>query len=184
MNNKSEIICPACRMKNEPGAFICIHCNTALGHNNQKTVMLSKRSEHTNTLPDDFDKVLGAPRHKSERFMDFEIPSNGIVLIQLENGQPIAILNEKSFILGRESDEIKIWEPLVDLTHLNAYEYGISRVHARIRKVKNSYQIIDLESTNGTWIENQRIAPKTPTPLASGDRIRLGRLNMLVFYMG
>jgi len=41
---------------------------------------------------------------------------------------------------------------------------------------------MDLESSNGSWLENQRLIPKQPYPLESGDRIRIGRLNMLVFY--
>jgi pSer/pThr/pTyr-binding forkhead associated (FHA) protein len=115
--------------------------------------------------------------------MDFEIPSQGIVLINLENGQMITTQLEKSFILGRASTEIKTTEALVDLTQFGALELGISRVHAMIRQSKGKYQIMDLESSNGTWLENQRLVPKQPYPLESGDRIRIGRLNILVFYL-
>ena len=181
-NTDSGIFCPACKMKNEAGVIFCVYCRTPLGHNNQKTVSLQRVQGVTGTLPENFDNDLDVPSYAPERFMDFEIPSKGIILINLQNGQPIAMQEGKAFILGRASDNIKTQEPLVDLTDMGGLDYGISRVHALIRKDGNGYQIIDLNSTNGTWLENQRLTPQTPTPLQSGDRIRLARLYILVFY--
>jgi pSer/pThr/pTyr-binding forkhead associated (FHA) protein len=34
----------------------------------------------------------------------------------------------------------------------------------------------DLNSINFTFLNKQKIAPKTPTPLKDGDEIRLGRI--------
>jgi len=182
-DTESGIFCPACKMRNEKGAVACIYCNTLLPLNGdrQKTRLLRNIQEVTSTLPDSFDEFLDAPPQSRERFMDFEIPSKGIVLINLEDGQPVAILEEKAFILGRVSTEIKTREPLVDLTSLGI-DYGISRTHAMIRKTRDGYQITDLNSSNGTWLENQRLVPQKPYAVESGDRIRLGRLNVLVFY--
>jgi hypothetical protein len=170
-------------MKNEAGAKKCIYCNTPLGvQASQKTVMLRNLHEVTGTLPDSYEDFLDAPAPPTERFMDFELPSKGIALINLENGQPITMQEEKAFILGRVSAELKTREPLVDLTELDALELGVSRVHAMIRRTRDGYQIVDLESSNGTWLENQRLIPNQPYPLESGDRIRVGRLNILIFY--
>jgi len=181
--NKTEsgIFCPACKMRNDPGATVCTFCNTPLNAERQKTKILRNIRNVTGTLQDTFDEFLNAPPPSKERFMDFEIPSKGIVLINLEDGQPVAMVDEKAFILGRVSDEIKTKEPLVDLTSLGI-DYGISRTHALIRKAGNGYQIIDLESSNGTWLENERLVPKRPYDVDSGNRIRMGRLNVLVFY--
>jgi hypothetical protein len=182
-NTKPGIFCPACKMKNDVGANVCIYCNTPLkGQISQKTVMLRSLREATGTLPDSYSDILGAPVPATEPYMDFEIPTKGIILINLENGQLITKQEEEAFILGRASTEIKAPETLVDLTQFSALELGISRVHAMIRRTKDGYQIIDLESSNGTWLENQRLVPKKPYALDSGDRIRTGRLNMLVFY--
>jgi hypothetical protein len=93
----------------------------------------------------------------------------------------VAMLEEKAFILGRASAEIKTKEPLVDLTSLGV-DYGVSRTHALFLKTKDGYQITDLDSSNGTWIENERLVPQRPYAVESGNRIRMGRLNMLVFY--
>lgn len=182
-DTKSGIFCPACKMKNEEGMIKCIYCNTPLVEKtNQKTVMLRNIREVTGILPNSYSDFLGAPTPSTERFMDFELPTKGIALINLNNGQPITIQEERAFILGRASTGTKTQETLIDLTELDALELGVSRVHALIRRTKDGYQIIDLESSNGTWLENQRLVPKQPYPLDSGDRIRLGRLNMLAFY--
>jgi pSer/pThr/pTyr-binding forkhead associated (FHA) protein len=77
----------------------------------------------------------------------------------------ITTQKEKTFILGRASSEIKTNETLVDLTEFGALDLGISRVHAMIKQSKGKYQIIDMESSNGTWLENQRLVPKQPYPL-------------------
>lgn len=38
----------------------------------------------------------------------------------------------------------------------------------------NSYQVTDLNSTNGTFVNDQRLAPNSPYSLNSGDVIRIG----------
>jgi len=183
-SNDSGIFCPACKMRNETGAYQCIYCNTPLKTEKSKnTVILRSFREVTGMLPDRYEDFLHAPAPATEPFMDFEIPSKGIVLIHLENGQMITTQEERVFVLGRASNGVKPDENMVDLTRFGALELGISRVHAMIRRVKGGYELIDLESSNGTWLENQRLVPKQAYPLESGNRIRVGRLNILVFYM-
>jgi hypothetical protein len=179
----SGIFCPACKMRNEPGAIICTYCNTPLpaSADRQKTRILNHSREVTGTLPDSFDDYLDTPLPSRERFMDFEIPSKGIILINLEDGQPVAMQEKEAFILGRASSEIKTQVPLVDLTSLGL-DYGISRTHALIRQTKSGYEITDLNSSNGTWLENERLVPQKSYQVESGNRVRMGRLNVLVYY--
>lgn len=42
----------------------------------------------------------------------------------------------------------------------------------------NSYQIIDLGSTNGTFVNEQRLTPHSPRVLAAGDVIRIGSTSL------
>ena len=42
---------------------------------------------------------------------------------------------------------------------------------------ENSYQVTDLNSTNGTFVNEQRLTPNTPRPLNAGDVIRIGELH-------
>jgi hypothetical protein len=170
-------------MRNEPGVDVCAYCGAALEAEGNKAMNQNKIGGMTAGLQTtSLEDVLDAPMDVVEGFMEFELPSKGIALINLEDGKPIAVVEEKVFLLGRKSPDIESQEPLIDLMPYGAMELGISRMHAMIRQTKNGYKITDLGSSNGTWLENQRLTAKKAYPLTSGDRVRLGRLNILVFY--
>ena len=47
--------------------------------------------------------------------------------------------------------------------------------HAEIRPEGQGYSIIDLGSTNGTFVNEQQLTPNVPRQLNPGDRIRIGQ---------
>ena len=51
-------------------------------------------------------------------------------------------------------------------------DHEVSRRHAEIRKHNDTYYLADLDSSNGTFLNNYRIAE---AEIKSGDRIRIGR---------
>jgi len=55
-------------------------------------------------------------------------------------------------------------------------DHNVSRVHAEIRIVHETWQIDDRGSTNGTRVNGTEIVE--PTPLASGDVIAFGAVNI------
>lgn len=54
----------------------------------------------------------------------------------------------------------------------------VSTRHARLTRTPTGYQAEDLGSTNGTFVNNQRIS--APTPFGVGDVLRIGRTLMSV----
>ncbi len=50
----------------------------------------------------------------------------------------------------------------------------VSRYHAQLRWVESSWLVYDLESTNGTWLADERVVLAQPRRLAPGARLRLG----------
>ncbi|MFN2168575.1 MAG: FHA domain-containing protein [Anaerolineae bacterium] len=70
--------------------------------------------------------------------------------------------------------------PTIDLTDHRGVEMGISRRHAQITFEDGKPQILDLGSTNGTWLEKERLSPYQPHPLSNGDRLTLGNLVMRI----
>lgn len=50
----------------------------------------------------------------------------------------------------------------------------VSREHARIDFDGANYKVIDLNSTNGTFLDNQRLLPGVPQTWATGQALRIG----------
>ncbi len=53
-------------------------------------------------------------------------------------------------------------------------ETGVSRRHARIEYDGEQYQVTDLKSTNGVYIDEFRLLPETPHPWLAGENLRIG----------
>jgi pSer/pThr/pTyr-binding forkhead associated (FHA) protein len=56
-------------------------------------------------------------------------------------------------------------------------DHSVSHVHALLRVREGLVSIEDLRSTNGTWVNRTKI--ERQTPLADGDRIDVGREQLL-----
>lgn len=54
---------------------------------------------------------------------------------------------------------------------------GISRVHARFVRVGGGYQVEDLQSSNGTFVNGERV--ESPRPLGNGDQVTIGKYTIL-----
>lgn len=80
-------------------------------------------------------------------------------------------------IVGRE-DPVSSVFPDVDLTDHGGDEGGVSRQHARIFVQGDHFFIEDLNSTNFTFVNQQKLLPRQPQPLASGDEVRFGRVKL------
>jgi pSer/pThr/pTyr-binding forkhead associated (FHA) protein len=53
----------------------------------------------------------------------------------------------------------------------------VSRLHCRLTAGATELQVIDLESTNGTFVNGQRV---TEASLKAGDRLGVGRVELVV----
>ena len=80
-------------------------------------------------------------------------------------------------MIGRE-DPISNIYPDVDLTPHGGEEGGVSRLHAKLLISGGQYLVEDQNSTNFTYVNRQRLQPKTPTPIKDGDELKLGRVVM------
>jgi ABC transport system ATP-binding/permease protein len=53
----------------------------------------------------------------------------------------------------------------------------VSRVHCRVAAGASGLEVIDLDSTNGTYVNGQRV---DRAPLKDGDRLGVGRVELVV----
>ena len=79
-------------------------------------------------------------------------------------------------VLGRngEGEDFVALFDEADADHL-----GVSRRHAMIRPTETKLYIVDLNSTNGTWLNGHSIGLNTPYSLSNGDLVTVGRLDMV-----
>lgn len=53
----------------------------------------------------------------------------------------------------------------------------VSRLHCRLTATDTDLEVVDLSSTNGTYVNDRRI---DKARLASGDRLRVGRVELRI----
>ena len=108
------------------------------------------------------------------------IPAGEIAFFVEGTSKPVFSCTDNEFILGRQKSESS--EALLDLSALGGYHLGVSRRHVLIRRAERGYDVIDLSSSNGTWLNDERLIPNLPYPLASGSQLRLARMRLFVLY--
>jgi len=81
------------------------------------------------------------------------------------------------FHIGKPNDQIP---PDIDVSNLPDADV-VSRIHAQIQKHINNYFIEDLGSSNGTFVNNIRLEPRTLYQINLGDRIDLGQGEKFTF---
>ena len=167
----SEKICPVCKNKNALQALVCIHCGAALEENIPGPTITSLTPEISVDRPAIDAKVT----------VDDElIPPDGVALYLTDSDKRVSVRIDREIVLGRKVKDGD--ESLFDLSALGGFQLGLSRRHAMIRRTGTGYEIIDLSSTNGTWLNNERLVPEKPYPLASRSQLRLGRMRIVLFH--
>jgi pSer/pThr/pTyr-binding forkhead associated (FHA) protein len=99
---------------------------------------------------------------------------NPKLIVQADN-TTFDLTGKSEVLLGREDPVSNIY-PDVDLTEHGGEEGGVSRAHAKLYISGGQYSIEDQNSTNFTFVNRQKLEPKTPAPVRDGDEIRLGRV--------
>lgn len=91
------------------------------------------------------------------------------------NGATFDLAGKAQAIIGREDPVSGIF-PDVDLTPHGGDAGGVSRRHAKLAFNGYQWTIEDLNSTNFTFVNNQKVNPGVPQLLNNGDQVRLGKV--------
>jgi len=99
-------------------------------------------------------------------------------LIHVQSDRQIELPQSLSVIhIGKPNDRIP---PDIDVSGFTNSEI-VSRIHADIRVEGDAHYIEDVGSSNGTYINNLPLLPGNRHRLRPGDRISLGKGDMLTF---
>ena len=145
---------------------VCAQCGHVLFDPDRSTVALQidpnllrlRRTQPLNGAPRPEKSVSLVVRGMVERFV-------------FEQGTEI--------VLGRTD-----WRPAdrghFDLTRYGGRDRGVSRTHALLRFTGEAITVTDLGSSNGTFVNTERLEPHQPHPLHAEDKLMLGSLSMIV----
>lgn len=89
-------------------------------------------------------------------------------------------LNE--IIIGRASSDPN-YKPTVDLTAVDGHKYGVSRLHATLRRAGSLLVLTDKASINGTFLNGVKLVPEQERIVRDKDEIWLGRIRLQVIYV-
>ncbi|MDM8531072.1 FHA domain-containing serine/threonine-protein kinase [Anaerolineales bacterium HSG25] len=94
-------------------------------------------------------------------------------IILVEQQLRLDLPNKNNIVIGRTHRNITVD---VDLTPHGAAKAGISRRHVMLIRQGNDWFLDDLNSLNGTFINNRKVRPGTPIPIKTGDEVRCSNL--------
>ncbi len=89
------------------------------------------------------------------------VKREGLTLRSQDSEYPDLHIEGDSYLIGKRSASVDGCIPAST----------VSRIHARITRVENSYLLEDLNSTNGTQVDGRQLAPYELFPLMDGMRV-------------
>jgi predicted amidophosphoribosyltransferase len=150
---EQELACPVCSANVLPDQTFCASCGAAL---------------HPATAATPAPAAPTAPA--------------GPYLSIVASGAHIPLVEQPELLIGREDDISGIY-PDVDMTPHGGEAGGISRRHAKLIYDQGAWFIVDLDSTNGTCVNQVEVTPKTRVTLKDGDAVSLGDVEA-AFHLG
>jgi ribosomal protein L37E len=157
-----DISCPRCGHAMRKGELICPSCGFAMSE-----------SIETHRIEESEARLPSGPQRAGEAIVDSEKPISFEV-----NGEVLNFSIHETLIIGRHAGPDAV--PDVDLTPFGAEKCGVSRRHAQLKRRGNLIYIVDLNSTNRTFLNGYRLIPGGERLLRNGDELRLGQLKIRV----
>lgn len=161
------IDCRNCQHGNVTGAVFCAECGEQLGDDDLISTTITDEQ-----IAEELSKKAPRPEHATPIY-------SWISLHFMGSGKIVPLASRNEFILGRLSEDSPI-VPDVDLTPYRANTAGVSRLHAVVKREANKAMVMDLGSSNGTYINGRRIQPDVDVALSHQDIIALGTLQIQV----
>jgi hypothetical protein len=170
----STMSCPTCGFENLCGALVCAECYTLLAK-------LEGDTFNTTLTPPLATPETITPLIRLSMLDHPMLSANSLALYIGGRITPHIVDITRPVLLGRPSKDGSI-HPQVDLTPYGGYDKGISRRHAVIRRSESGLIVEDLGSANGSSLNGESLLPYIAAPLKPNDRLKLGKLDLLLYF--
>lgn len=164
-----KVVCPSCGADNLPGTLFCVQCGTYLP---------SGGPLRTEPLPEQEGGRPARPRHEGGDQAD-QPRTIKIEVTVMNTGRKILLSADREILVGRLDAAHGIF-PELDMTADGGLEHGVSRRHARIYTRDGTCFVEDLDSTNGTFLNGERITPYLPYAFHDGDSLTFGTMRQQI----
>jgi len=165
------ISCKVCNNEEFSGAIFCGECGSQLA-------FLTGKKVDTLVYP---SQAKGLELDISNTIPKKLLESRNFILYYADGEEVLNLPDQDEFTIGRFV-EGQVITPDVDLNPFDAFDKGVSRIHATIRidDKKNKVHVIDLGSANGSSVNGYEIPANSEVPLNHGDVLSLGKINLKV----
>ncbi len=165
------IVCPNCQHQEYTGALFCSKCGAQFV---QPQASGTTTAIYT-SIPDTATQIE-TPAFPTP---PDECKDSQVALSVFDSEKAIFLHSSEEFSLGRATSGQPI-VPDIDLSPYNAYETGVSRLHASLNIRNRPITVQDLGSVNGTRVNGKKLAPHSTTSLSHGDILTLGKLKIQI----
>jgi len=155
--------CPNCGTANREGELICRSCGRML-----VVPAETRRIKVSAGLLPERERKQTTDRLKTITFEVDDVTYN------------FAVQSGDEILIGRGYPSTIPNAAALDLTNANGSERGVSRKHAMVRVEGQSAYLIDLASTNGTFLNGRRLEPQHRHLLYTDDVVRFGALEVRI----
>lgn len=164
------IECPGCHKKTRSREVFCYNCGQLLQPEKGKTDTKQFQPGTSELYSDDYfgiDSIMVLSSRSTPRHLEIR-PQ----------------LHRRELVIGRKG-EAEGMMPDIDLSPLQASDLGVSRLHLALiyDEASSTIQAYDLGSSNGTFLNRQKLHPNERRVLRHGDQLRLGRLSLKVNFL-
>ena len=181
-------VCTYCGYSNDPGETFCMNCGLQLSTAGVVSASLPPQKAPVEIpasppveIPASPSAVTSPQSAPELQVESAPVSDLGVVwgkLIVGDTGAEILLPTGKSELLIGRSDPVRNIFPDVDLTPHGGELNGVSRMHAKLEIQGADKMIEDLNSTNFTFLNRQKLEPGQRYPIHNGDEIRLGLLRL------
>lgn len=161
---QESMTCPNCGKLNPRREVICTYCGDLLRKNTKATDIL--------------------PAKTGELLNDALFLVDSVLVLISDSDTSFTLrpqLGLSRLTIGRHRDDVPVD---VNLDAISKTQSGVSRLHATIiyNEEPQTLTLLDMDSTNGSFINEQRLHPNERRVIRHGDQLRFGRIKLKVVY--
>lgn len=96
----------------------------------------------------------------------------------VDSNKKTQLTGKEKYVLGRSVPTNKDALLDLDLDQFGGYELGVSRQHAMLKFIDGEFKVVDLNSSNRTFLDEEELYPGIEYSIGDECMLRLGKMRM------